>query len=625
MGFAEPLALLFGALYGVLIAFYLWERWRRRVAVPSLLLWEAVRDDTLRARRLRPDLLFVLQVLLLGCLIAGLAQPYRRGTEGAAATARRILVIDTSASMQAQESGGTRFAQAQRDALARLRAFGGADEVMLISAGASPEVVVPFTRDRAAIEQALGALQPVDAGADHAVAHAFTESARQRSDLPTTVDVFTDIPRAQLPAALRERTTVYQVGESDDNLGVEGLQIYQGRFQDYRDARAYVRVENFAHREGHGVLTVRLEGEIVKRSGFTIPARDSKGFLFHEFPGPGRVTAQLEVRDALAVDNVAHGWIRPLHPLRVLFVSRPSPLVSELQDLAAAVPALRLRVTGPEEYREEQARQADIVIFHRLVPGALPATNALYVHPPPENALFPVEGDAVNVEVLDWDAQHAALQPLRPLASLPLQRVRIVTRPPWSRTLLWSRTPEREFALALAGQHDGHRVACITFDLEAERLLSSDSINLFLFFMNLLAWLAPEQADATVTTTGEVYPLGQLPGQPLRVRDPRGVTQTLPPTQQAIELPLAGEYRISFDGTSRTVLTNFFDPVESDIGRASKEPPVAVTQRAGAARSAPRAQPPPAGGYRPWLYACAAALFLLEWAAARWIRPGSTE
>ena len=69
--------------------------------------------------------------------------------------------------------------------------------------------------------------------------------------------------------------------------------------QDYTRARAYVLVENFAHREGHGFLSVQVDDHVVHRSGFTIPPRESKGFLIHDFPGPGRVMAHLEVNDAL--------------------------------------------------------------------------------------------------------------------------------------------------------------------------------------------------------------------------------------------------------------------------------------------------------------------------------------
>ena len=74
--FANPLAWLFAGLFAVLIALYLWERSRRTVTVPSLLLWEVIPQSTARATRFIPDWLFVLQALLLLLLITGLAGPY---------------------------------------------------------------------------------------------------------------------------------------------------------------------------------------------------------------------------------------------------------------------------------------------------------------------------------------------------------------------------------------------------------------------------------------------------------------------------------------------------------------------------------------------------------------------
>jgi hypothetical protein len=613
IGVLEPLAFAFAAFYGVLVLFYLWERWRRRVTVPSLMLWEAVREDTIRARRFRPDLLFLLQLLLLTCLIAGLARPYVRGAGGGAPSARRILVLDTSASMQAMEGRSSRFQQARAQALTMLRGLPAADEVMLVTAANAPAVAVDFTRDHDAVATALERAAPTDTGGDLALAAAFADAARQRGDVPTEVSVFTDTPRSQLPPALRDQVTVFQVGENDDNIGIEALQVFQSRFQDYRGARAQVLVQNFSHREGHGFLTVQLEDAIVHRSGFTIPPRETRGFLIHDFPGPGRVVAQLDVADALAADNTAYGWIRRVLPVRALVVSPPSPLVADLRELAAATPGLQLTVTDPAEFSLEQARTADLVIFHRFVPDTAPAANALYIYPPKENALFPVAGEVTNVEVLDWNARHAALQSLRPLASLPLQRARIVTPPEASQVLLWSRSGDREFPLALAGEWGGRRFACLTFDLEAERLLSSDNVNLFLLVMNLLGWLAPQSRDALVVTTGAAQSFADLPADPLRVRDPRGRTFDLPRARPVVEPVFAGEYRISADGTARTMLANFFDPQESDIGRASKEPPVFSA----VARPTDRRAPAPGQDYAAWLYAAAAALFMLEWAVAR--------
>jgi len=614
MGFVEPLALLFAGLYGVLILFYLWERWRRRVTVPSLLLWEAVREDTIRARRFRPDLLFVLQLLLLTCLIVGLARPYVQGEGSALAGGRHIFVLDTSASMQTRESRSTRFEQARDQALKVLNGLHADDEVMLIAAAHAPQVLVGFTWDHQAIAQALAHAEPTDAGADISLALAFTENARQRSDLPTAVDVFTDMPRSQLPLAVREQATVYQVGESDDNLAIEALQIFQGRFQDFSRARAYVLVHNFAHREGHGFLTVQLEDQVVHRSGFTIPPRDAKGFVIHDFPGSGRVVAHLDVNDALAADNTAWGWIRPLTPVRVLLVSPASPLTEELRELTAATPALQLAVVEPGRFTAEDAAHADLVIFHRVVPNEMPPVNALFIYPPKDNRLFPVAADATDIEVLDWNTHHAALQSLRPLAALPLQRARVSDPPSWSQVLLWSRTLEREFPLAWAGDHGGHRVACITFDLEAERLLSSDNVNFFLFFMNLLGWLTPESRAAVVVNTGDVQSIDAPLPLPVQVLDPRGRRAALPADQMTIEPLFAGVYQLSFDSTRRTLLANFFDPVESDIGRGSREPLAVAAVRPPTVRSQENL---PGSEYGRWLYYAAAALFLIEWLVAR--------
>lgn len=613
MAFVEPVAFIFAGLYGVLVLFYLWERWRRRVAVPSLLLWEAVREDTIRARRFRPDLLFVLQLLLLACLILGLARPYLRRPAGAPGGGRHIFVLDTSASMQAQEGRSSRFDQARDQARTQLKRLQTDDEVMLVSGAPAPAVQVGFTRDHAAVEKALDQAVSTDTGGDIALALAFVDTLRQRSDLPTEVDVFTDTSRSQLPEPLRDQVTVFQVGESDDNIGIEALQIFQGRFQDFRRARAYVLVQNFAHREGHGFLTVRLEDRVVSRSGFTVAPRESKGFLIHNFPGPGRVVAQLEVTDALAADNVAYGYIRPAAPTHVVVVSSPSPLVDDLRELAAATPGLELTAVAPEELNAAALAHADVAIFHRFVPDPVPSVNALYVYPPGENSLFPVTGDARNIEVLDWNDRHPALQSLQPLAALPLQRARMMTAPPWSQILLWSRTAEREFPLAFAGERDGHRVACIAFDLEAERLLSSDDLNFFLFFMNLLDWLTP-QADAVhVIRTGDVQSLDGLPAGRLQAQDPRGVTTTLPAGVRTLQPLFAGEYRIAVDGTSRRLLANFFDPTESDIGRASREEPAFHEP----ARPAQGAVEAPHNEYGAWLYCAAAVLFLVEWIAAR--------
>jgi hypothetical protein len=612
MGFADPLALAFSGLVGVLVFFYLWQRTQTALIVPSLLLWQALREDIVRARRFRPDVLFFLQLLLLLALIAGLARPYLRSDQYLEAGARFIVVLDSSASMQAVEGRVSRFEQARAAALDLVADLRPADEVMLVEAGGAPRVSVDFTRDRAVIDSALRQAVATDAAGDLMLAIEYAQAFRLRSDVPAHLAVFTDMPRETLPVTLRDEIRHFQFGETDDNIGIEALQVFQGRFQDYRSARVYVGVENFSHAVKHGVLSVSLDDRVVDRRGFTIPARESAGFLIRRLPGPGRVTAVLDGTDALAADNVAYGSIRTMRKPRILLVSAPGALRRDFHRLAVSN-GMSVTDADPKQFDLRMVDGFDLAIFHQFVPAVPPDINALYIFPP-DGPLFRVFGEAQNVEILDWDAHHAVLESVEPLSSLPLRRARVVTLPSWSRGLLWSRTAGGEFPLAFAGERGGARTAYIGFDLAGERLLANDNLDLFLFFMNLLGWLLPVEGGATVLPTGSVWASPSPPAEALEVRAPGSAVMTLPVGADTIELPFAGAYTVQSGKQRYDIFANFFAPAESDIGRAAR-PSVAeqVTQLTDLRVADTTA------GRRPlftWFYAFAAAFLLVEWVVA---------
>jgi hypothetical protein len=611
MGFADPLALLFTALVGVLVALYLWERTRRAVVVPSLLLWRALREDVVRARRFRPDLLFFLQLLLLLALIAGLAKPYLYGGAEAAG-ARYVLLLDTSASMQAIEGRRTRFAQARDRALGFVDDLGSLDEVMLVEAGYLPQVVVDFTRRHADVAEALRRAAPTDTAGNLILAVEFADAFRKRSDIPAQIAVFTDLGREELPVALRDGVSVFQFGETDDNVGIESLQVFQGRFQDHRSARAHVTVENFSHGVKHGVLTVQLNDRVVDRKGFTLPPRESAAFLIPRLPGPGMVRASLDGSDALPADDAAYGWVRATSKRRVLLVSVPGSFVSDFHRVAASN-AIEVVDARPDNFEVRMVDGFDLAIFHQFVPAEEPGGNALYVFPPDSEAVR-VVGEVEDVEILDWDSRHPVLDAVQPQSSLPLRRARIVATPDWARPLLWARTAQREFALAFAGERGDRRTAFVAFDLDAERLLANDNLDLFLFFMNLIGWLLPSDAGAAVSNTGEAWAWEDMPGSELTVTDPREHRLVLPAAAKAMDLPFAGAYFVASGDQERIVLANFFDAVESDIGRAGRRAPSPELMRPARLRVEASAARRPLAT---WFLGLALVVFVIEWMLAR--------
>ncbi len=612
MGFLNPAGLVFGTLYAVLIALYLWERYRRREDVPSLLLWMAVEEDVIRSSRVRPDLLFWLQLILLSLLIGGLAQPYFTGGGGSEQPTRRIFVLDTSASMQAREGDGTRFDKARAALRRRLEALGPTDEAMLMTAADRPAVLVPFSRDHDAVAARLDEVGPVDTGTNLNLAAAIADSAAARTDLPTSIELFTDLPPTAIDPRWRAHVRVFQFGQTDDNLGIESVQVFQGRFQDHREGQADVVVRNFSRRETHGFLTLRLEDQVISRQGFSLAPRDRRAFRVRSFPQPGILQAHLEVDDALAVDNDAYEWVRPARPLRVLVISRARPLEAELKQIARATPNLTFRVLAPAEYRAADALTADVVVFHHFIPDAEPNEPALFLDPPADDPRLPARGEAADVDILDWNDRHPALSGLRPLAPFPIAHATVFDVPPWAEELLSARTAEREFAIAFAGEHDGHRRAYVSFDPTAERLLSADNVTWLLFFLNVIDWLAPADTSVAVVRTGQAQVLTHLPPLPRRITDPHGTSWTQPPNGAlVVDARYAGSYRVQLDGTQRRILANFLDPAESDIGRTVAPSSTAPAERSGSARG-----PGARNHFGTWLYALAAIFLVLEWIVA---------
>lgn len=611
LGFANPLALAFAGLYLVLVALYLWERHRRSIDVPSLLLWQAIPDAVVRTSRFRPDLLFVLQALLLGLLIVGFARPRWSFRGSSTGPGRSIFVLDVSASMQAEEARGSRFDLARRALRDRIGRLPDGTELMIIAAGDIPWVAADFSTDRAAVLHRLDELEPTDCGADLNIAVALAGRAAERADKPAEVEVFTDLPPSRISPVWRSEVSVVQVGETDQNLAIEGLQVFQGRFQDFRDARAQVAVRNHSRREAHGFLNVSVEDETVTRRGFSLAPGSLRGFPLEQFPRPGVLRVELEVDDAMTADNHAWGWIRPLGPLRVLVVTEEPRLAADLASIAKATPNLEFQFLSAGEYAAGRLPAADVVLLHRYADDLPPRAPTLYVAPARRGALFDLDGDAAEVPILDWNADHPALRGLSPQLAFPLHAARVLSLSPTMESLLVGRSGGRDLPLAFAGEAAGHRVAGLAFDLTEERLLRADNVDLLMLFLNLLDWLAPSDPAVALARTGSVEIIEHPPDLSPVVVDPRGRTWTVPRDEPvSIETRWAGEYRVFANGSSRRVLASFIDPVESDIGRTAERVsrssrPLGGTASGKNASDAGR-----------WLYAAAAALFLFEWMVA---------
>lgn len=147
---AVPLALLF------LVA-----RERARTRLARLFVSERLRGVTNPARGLRPWL-FAIGV---AAVVVALAGPYAGFTlvPIVSRESSRVLVIDVSNSMAAEDIGTSRLAAANALAMRLARAQEG--RVALIVFEAQPEIVSPLTTDTEAVASLIDTLQPGEIGA----------------------------------------------------------------------------------------------------------------------------------------------------------------------------------------------------------------------------------------------------------------------------------------------------------------------------------------------------------------------------------------------------------------------------------------------------------------------------
>ena len=573
MGILNPAALPFFSLLGILVLIYLRQRTRTRIEVPSLLLWESITEDRVRSRRFRPDLLFFLQALLLLFLIGGLLHPYWPRAVTETRGDRQILVFDLSASMQAREDGLRRFDLALDQAKDVVQSLAPLDEVMLISIAARPHVVSGFTTDHRLLLHRLESLQPQDTGTQLELGIELALVQRDRAGRQAQIHVFTDMALSQLSLseAQLQALSYHRVGETDDNMALASVHVYQNPFQDYSQAQAYILVRNYATRTKGATLSVALNGQAVFQEEFSLSANTTRSFSLRGFSGPGQLAVHLESEDALAVDNHALNWIAERRSWQLVLVSPVAHLHEELRQVSQSLPGVTLVSTRPEDFSPDQLNEQDVVLFHQFVPGAVISANSLYIFPPVENPLFPVLTEAADLNILDWNDEHEILRNLQYVEALPFKQARILALPPWAQVLISSRTQHGEIPLALTGEKDGHRVVCLAFDLGAGNLTDSDNLTLLVLFLNALRWLRPPNPlNPHLLPVGDMFFLpADAPLDRARLSTPQAEAQAL--ATDTVSLDQVGIYRIEAETYQAVLYANLFDEAESDIGRHAAE------------------------------------------------------
>ena len=615
MSFLAPVALGLSALSIPIILLYMLRLRRRDVPVSSTMLWQQLlRDREANApwQRLRRNLLLFLQLLVLAALVFALARPF---VEVPTVTTGRIaLLLDASASMNANDVQPNRFEAAKQQAYGIVDTLSDQDSLAVIRVADGPEVVANYTNNRVELHDAISKMEPSDSSADWNAALTLAAAGANGADKFTVLVIGDGGLPTNLSAAYGNIKFI-PVGKSDSNMAITALATASDPTS---GPQIYARISNYGSQNANVIFSVNLDGKLFNASSYSVAANGYTDVVVPNLPKSfTKVEATLTrpaastVPDYLALDDTAYTVFNPNSAGRVLLMTQQNRFIEQGFASLSDWQAFRASLD-----KGLPAETYDLYVFDGYLPPQLPNANMLIVNPPSDapgnSAMFKIGADQQNARNLTVKPDDPRTRFLN-VNDVNIRAFKTITDTPWADTLVNSASGP----LVLAGEYGQHRVAIISFDLHNSDLPLKIAWPVLL--SNLTEWYKTPQA---VNVNGSLHPGQTASIQPglqadlVRVTRPDGAVTTLKvdqPTLIYADTPMPGIYTVeTYQGSNLLQTQNFavnvFDENESRIA-------VRTPTFGSSATASSRPEEIGQREFWPWVALAALILLALEWFA----------
>jgi Ca-activated chloride channel homolog len=557
MSLLSPLALALGVTLPIVVVFYLLKVRRHDEEISSTFLWnDLIRDLAAHEplQRLKWSLLLLLQLLALALITLAVARPFSE--QLGQKPVQAVLLLDGSASMQAQDVQPSRFARAVESARSTLAGLPENSLATAILVAAHPQVLVAATIDRRQVDRALADAQPSGAAADMREALLLARSlGGDPADLPDDLGSVEVVPVTQ---------------QSTGNLAVTTLSTRPDP-QDNRRQQLFTRVQNFSDSPAQATVTISVDGQSVEERGVDLAANGQSDQVFEQLPAGAR-WASVSIGDkrgdnGLTIDDTAYAVLVQHKPAQVLLVSPGNPYLEKVLTLLPNVDLYRIPA---QRYLAVEADRFDIIVFDAYLPPLLPRGNLLVVNPP-DRGSFRTTGQIRRPRVATWDREDPILS-FVDIRDLNVNTASKVDLPRWAKPLV---STADGIPLMAAGQDGDRRVAILPFDLKQSNLPLMSAFPILM--ANLVNYLSPpgvvQSSEVQTGAPESLLPLPQV--ERVRVAGPDNhatefSTGQGPITYATTDVP--GLYHVQqiVQGGQQTVEDDLFaanlaNPDESDI------------------------------------------------------------
>jgi von Willebrand factor type A domain/Aerotolerance regulator N-terminal len=581
MTFDSPSSLYWFGLAVPIIIFYILKIRLRRKPVSTVIFWKQVLDEKNPRsiwQRLRHFVSLLLQLAMLSLLVLALADPYFFWE---IRSARRIvLVVDTSASMNATDVKPTRLAEAKVRAGQLITSMRPRDEIALVTASTQPQVVVGFTSRQRTLNAALKAVTSTDGPSYVSEAIALGQrllgernDGKQSEVYVLTDGCFSGIERfltkkeshmgksdeAQMDSSSVIKTeqstdatvSIHVIGERSSNIGITQFQVRRSLVDPLGyeilaevtnlsdlpvDCRFEVDFKSASRTavEPIDVVPLKLEANGKWSHVFEKTSAEGGHLLAHlNFQSTTNNTGQTPMslatdrshQDTLEADNSA--WaVLPRREIQPVILVTSGNLF--LQKVFEVNPLVKLTVV---EQPPETIPAGTVVVYHRTSPAALPKGSVFVIDPANSSDIYTVGEPLESAIVTKQDKDSPLMSHVRlDNVVMPEARKLAPNQPELTQVLAAAVSTDPLF---FAVNRSEGKVLVMTVNLDKGDLPLRTAFPIFVG--NALHWFAGNKSDlreslatgsvTTVTSSDFVSPMR---GNQIILSDPTGLKRSLP-------------------------------------------------------------------------------------------------
>lgn len=400
LGFPQ-FAALFGLVSAVSVALYLLDRSRLRVVVSTLRFWMAAEQPAAvsRKKQIQQPFSLLLQLLAMLLLLLAISQ-LRLGSE-AGPVRHHVLILETSAWMNARAAGGngrqTLIDLARTRARAYLRALPAGDLVMLVRADALATPATPFEFDRRKLETAIAQSKPSATSLNLSQAFNVARKAQENAGSSGEI-VFAGsgrISESDVPTSV-PNLRILPVADASNNVGLRKIGLRRSA-ADPEVWDIFVSAKNYGPQPRQVAISAAVANSPAGAQHILLPANSERETTFsYRTNAAGVLQVRLLPNDSFPDDNRASVELPAEQPLNVTVYSDQPDLLKPILAANRQIAAVYKTVA------QYTPAGKGLIILDRFRPATRPEASSIWIDPPAVNSPVPIRSRVQNPRQIRW-------------------------------------------------------------------------------------------------------------------------------------------------------------------------------------------------------------------------------